>query len=150
MLICAIFLNPIFCQNWIGLFNPIWSGGGEGGQFIPLSFFCDNSKSICARKLTFLAFLTKTCPTVKAKSCTYCLSHQAYCLNAFFNFTRINLYLDLLPVIGFQHFITFWKVFNKNKQIAQFLPKKNSHIFAQTSLKVICTFLVFPEYTFRF
>ena len=41
-----------------------------------------------------------------------------------FTYTRQNLYLDLLIlVIGFQHFITLWKAFNKSNQIKQFLQR---------------------------
>ena len=43
---------------------------------------------------------------------TYCLSPQAYCLNAF---TRLNLNLDLLPVIGFQNDLALGKAYNKKK-----------------------------------
>ena len=50
----------------------------------------------------------------------------------YFTCTRLNLYLDLLPVIGFQHFIALWKAYNKGKQIAQFLLRNCAQIFAQT------------------
>ena len=56
----------------------------------------------------------------------------------YFTFTRLNQYLDLLPVIGYEHIIALWKAYNKSKQIAQF--KKNCTDFAQTLLKVIGTF----------
>ena len=39
----------------------------------------------------------------------------------YFTYTRLNPYLDLFPVIGFQHFTALWKAYNKSKQIAQFL-----------------------------
>ena len=68
----------------------------------------------------------------------------------YFTYTRLNLYLDLLPVIVFQHFRTFWKAYNKSKQIAQFLQRKFSQIFAQTPLMGICTFSVFLEYNLGF
>ena len=42
----------------------------------------------------------------------------------YFTYTRLNQDLDLLPVIGFQHFIALWKAFNKSKQIAKFLQRK--------------------------
>ena len=75
--------------------------------------------------------------------CTYCgtayvLRHTAYM--PYFNYTRLNLYLDLLSDIGFQHCIALWKAYNKRKLIVQFL-----HAF-----KGICTILVFLEYIFRF
>ena len=82
---------------------------------------------------------------------TYCLSPQAYCLNAlFYIYQTINLNSDLLPVIWFQHFIALWKTYYKRKQIAKFLQRYFAHIFAQTHLKRICTTLVFLEYTFTF
>ena len=68
----------------------------------------------------------------------------------FFTFTRLNLYLDLLSVIGFQHFLALWKAYNKSKQIAQFLQINIAQIFAQTPSEEIYTFSVFLEYTFRF
>jgi len=64
----------------------------------------------------------------------------------YFTYTRLNPYLDLLPVIGFQHFIAIWKANNKSKQIEQLLQRN----FAQTPVTGICTFLVILEYTFRF
>ena len=64
----------------------------------------------------------------------------------YFTYTGLNLYLDLLPVIGYQHFIAPWKAYDQSNQIAQFLQRK----FAQTPLKGICTISVFLEYTFRF
>ena len=63
---------------------------------------------------------------------------------SYFTYTRLNLYLDLLPVIGFLHLIALWKAYNKSNQIAQFLQRN----FAQTLLKGILTFLVFLEYMF--
>ena len=68
----------------------------------------------------------------------------------YFTYTRLNLYLDLISVIGFQHFISLWKAYNKSKPIAQFLQRNFEQIFAQMPLKGICTFSVFLEYTFRF
>ena len=41
----------------------------------------------------------------------------------YFTCTRLILYLDLLPVIGFKDFIALWKAYNKSKQIAQFLKE---------------------------
>ena len=35
-------------------------------------------------------------------------------------YTRLILYLDLLPVIRFQYFIALYKAYNKSKQIAKF------------------------------
>ena len=66
----------------------------------------------------------------------------------YFTYTRLNLYLDLLSVIGFQQFIALWKAFNKSNQIAQLLQRNFAQIFAQTPLKEISTFPVFLEYTF--
>ena len=57
--------------------------------------------------------------------------------------TRLNLYLYLLPVNGFQHLMALWKAYNNRKQIAQLLQRN----CAQTPLKGICTFSVFLEYT---
>ena len=59
----------------------------------------------------------------------------------YFTDTILSLYLYLLPVIGFQHFIALWKAFNKSKQIAQFC-KEN---FAPMPLKGICKFSVFVD-----
>ena len=41
-----------------------------------------------------------------------------------------NLYLDLLPVIGFQHFIALWKAYDKSKQIAHFLHRRFQREFS--------------------
>ena len=68
----------------------------------------------------------------------------------YFNYTRLNLYLDLLPVIGFQHFIALRKAHNKRNQIVQFLQRNFSKNFAQTPLQGFCTFSAFLEYPFRF
>ena len=64
----------------------------------------------------------------------------------YFTYTRLKLYLDLLPVIRFLHF----EAFNTRKQIAKFLLRYFAYILAQTPLKGICTFSVFLEYTFSF
>ena len=61
----------------------------------------------------------------------------------YFTYTRLNLYLYLLPVNGFQHLMALWKAYNNRKQIAQLLPRN----CAQTPLKGICSFSVFLEYT---
>jgi len=66
----------------------------------------------------------------------------------YFTYARLNLYLDLFPVIGFQHFTALWKAYNKRKQIAQFLQRNFAQIFPQMPSKGICTFSVFLEYTF--
>ena len=50
--------------------------------------------------------------------------------------TRLNLYLDQLPVFGYQHFIALWKAYNKSNQIAQFL-RNFAQIFAQTPFQGI-------------
>jgi len=55
-------------------------------------------------------------------------------------FARMNLYLVLLPVIGFQHFIALWKAYKKSKQIAQFLQKNFAYILAQTPSQGIFSF----------
>ena len=39
----------------------------------------------------------------------------------YLSYTRLNLYPDLLPVTGFQHFVALWKAVNNSNQIAQFL-----------------------------
>ena len=49
-------------------FNPILTGGGDWP--LPLSFFCDNSKSFWAKKLKFSGF-SNTCPSLKAKSWSF-------------------------------------------------------------------------------
>ena len=51
---------------------------------------------------------------------------------------------------SFNLFIALWKAYNKSKQIAQFLQRKFSQIFAQTPLMGICTFSVFLEYNLGF
>ena len=38
---------------------------------------------------------------------------------SYFTYTRLNLNLDLLPVIGFQHFIALGKAYNKSIQLLQ-------------------------------
>ena len=48
----------------------------------------------------------------------------------YFTYTKLNLYLDLLLVIGFQHFIALWKAYNNSNQIAQFC-KEFLHRFLQ-------------------
>ena len=73
----------------------------------------------------------------------HCLFYLPY-----FTYNRINLYLDLLLVIEFQHFIALWKAYNKSKQIAQFLQRNFAQIFSQTPEKGIFTFSVLLEYIF--
>ena len=63
---------------------------------------------------------------------------NAYFLNALF-YLNLNLYLHLLPDIGFQYFTAVWKACSKSKQIA----KKFAQIFAQTSLMGIFRFSAF-------
>ena len=62
----------------------------------------------------------------------------------YLTYTRLTLYLDLLPVIEFQYFLALRKAYNKIKQIAQFLQRNFAQIFTQTLLKV-GTFSVFLE-----
>jgi len=38
----------------------------------------------------------------------------------YFTYTRLKICLDLLPVIGFQHFTALWKAYNKSKHITPF------------------------------
>ena len=52
----------------------------------------------------------------------------------YLNYTRLNLYLVLLSVIGFQHFLALWKAYNKINQIKQFLQRNFAQIIAQTPL----------------
>ena len=87
-----------------------------GGQVDPPVVFFNNWKGILSRQLKFSG-----------------------CLNPYFAYTRLNLYFNLLSVIGFQHCIALWKAYIKSKQIAQ----RFAQIFAQTSLKRICTFQFF-------
>ena len=47
--------------------------------------------------------------------------------------SHLSSLLDLLPIIGYQHFIDLWKAHNKSKQIA----KKFAQIFSQMPLRVI-------------
>jgi len=55
----------------------------------------------------------------------------------YFTYTRLNLYLDLLQVIGFKLFVAPWEAYNKSNQIAQFLQRNFAHTSAQTPLKGI-------------
>ena len=58
----------------------------------------------------------------------------------YFTYGRLNLYFDLLSVIGFQRVIALWKAHNKSKQIAPFVQRNFTQIFAQTLSKGICKF----------
>ena len=64
----------------------------------------------------------------------------------YFTFTRLNLYLDLLSVIGFRHFKALLKVLNKRMQIAQFLRIYFEQFFAQLTFSVFLEFWSFWKY----
>ena len=94
----------------------------------------------------FLTFLTITSPLLQAWSrafipIVWILRHTAWM--PYFTFTRLNPYLDPLPVIVFRLFIALWKASNKRKQIALFLQRNFAQIFAHMPLKRICIFSVF-------
>ena len=94
-------------------------GGGLSGT--PLAFFRDNSKSIGLELFKLFDFSNEHMHLTlgsKRGFSKYCPAPQAYCLNALFYLTRLNLYLDLFPVIGFWLFIDLWKALNNRKQIA--------------------------------
>ena len=110
--------------------------------YIDLLFFCSNTKCFEARKLQFSDISNLHMPIPKAKS--WAFKPTTWVLT--FTFTKLNLYLDLPPVIGFKHFIVLWKAYNKSNQIAQFLQRNFAHLL----LKGICPFSIFLENTFRF
>ena len=113
--------------------------------FNPHSFFAITQKIFELGKLIFLAFLINSFRSLMAKSwaafipTALVLRHTANMPN--FNYTRLNLYLDLLPVIGFQRFTALWKAYYKSRHIAQSLQWNFAHIFLQMPLKGI--FLIF-------
>ena len=53
----------------------------------------------------------------------------------YFTYTRLNLYLDLLTVVRFQHFIVLWKANNKRKQLHNFC-KEILQIFLHRCLQI--------------
>ena len=63
----------------------------------------------------------------------------------YFTFTRLNLYLDLLSVIGLQHFKALLKVLNKRMQIAHFC-EYILQFFAQLTFSVFLEFWSFCKY----
>ena len=89
----------------------------------PFRFFCDNSKSFWARKLNCLTFLTNTSPHLRLNAGLLYLLPESSGILPYFTYTRLNTYLDLLPVSGFQNCIALWKACNKSKQIAKILQK---------------------------
>ena len=83
---------------------PAWGGG-------------NNSKCIWAMKLKFSGFSNKHMPINLGWAfipTAWVLRHTA--LMPYFPCTRINLNLDLISVIWFQHFKTLWKAHDKSKQ----------------------------------
>ena len=104
-------------QKGFNLIYP-WEGGGNlTPPYIYLLFFCSNTKCFEARKLKFSDISHLHMPIPKAKS--WAFKPTTWVLT--FTFTKLNLYLDLPPVIGFKHFIVLWKAYNNSNQIAQFL-----------------------------
>ena len=117
---------------------PVPAGRGEG---VP----GDILKRIGLRLLKFFFdFLTNTFFMDQSGALTYSLNHTARIL--YFTFTRLNLYLDLLSVMGFRLFIAQWKALNKRKQIAQLLRRIFLQIFAKMPLKRCWTFAVLLQY----
>ena len=88
-------------------------------------------------KLWILISLSYPCTSFKAKSwdfipTAWVLRHIAWM--PYLTFTRLNLYLDLPPVIGFRLLTTLWKANNKRKPIAQLLRRNFENIFAYLNL----------------
>jgi len=85
-------------------------------QLAPLTFL-EIVKSNVWGCSNFLTFLTLTnAPHFRLFIPTaWVLRHTGWM--PYFIFTRLNLYLDLLMVIGFWHFIALKKAFNKRKQM---------------------------------
>ena len=120
---------------------------GGGGVIWPhpiftYCFFAVTQNVLKLGSSNFLTFLIYTCPFLRLKS--WAFKPTTWVLT--FTFTKLNLYLDLPPVIGFKHFIVLWKAYNKSNQIAQFLQRNFAHLL----LKGVCPFSVFLENTFRF
>ena len=128
-------IKQLNCVKQKAFFKP-YLAWGVGGN---------NSKCIWAKKLKFSGFSNKHIPINSGWAfipTAWVLRHTA--LMPYFPYTRINLNLDLISVIGFQNFKTLWKAHDKSKQIALFLERN----FAQ---KGNCTFSVFLKlHIFRF
>ena len=108
----------------------------------------DNSKSKGLRLFKFFDF-SNTCSSLLAQSGTFIPTAWVLRQTAwmpYFTFTRLNLYLDLLSVIGFRHFKALLKVLNKRMQIAQFLRIYFAQIFAQLTFSVFLEFWSFCKY----
>ena len=119
------FVLNIYSQN---SFNPIPArGGGVLG---------DNSKSIGLRLFKFSDFTNYHMPLNSGSlsgaflPTVWVFRHTAS--KHYFSVTRLNLYLDPLPVIGFRLLIALWKALNKRKQIAEFCEEI---FFAQICIK---------------
>ena len=97
----------------------------RGGGHVDLTFrfFAKTQKVFELGNSNFLVFLTNTFPSLIG-TYTYCPGPQAYYLNVLCTYTELNLYLNLLPVIGFQHFVALWKAYNNSKQNAQFVHRR--------------------------
>ena len=102
---------------------------GEG-NWVPLVFLEKNLKVLvwgCRIFLTLQAYTLSSkrgfIPTALVKS------HAAWM--PYITFPRFNLYLDILQIIGFQHFIAHWKALSKRKQFSQFLRLHFAKTFAQ-------------------
>ena len=97
----------------------LYSGGGRGS----LPFFGNNSKSIGLRLFKFVVFLTYTFRQLSAQSGAFIHNASGICLNAIFYLYLLNLYLDILPVIGFYFYFVVLRAWNIRKKIAQFLHR---------------------------
>jgi len=109
----------------------------EEGNWVPLFFLEKNLKVLVWGFRFFLTSLAYTHAfhfKLEAGLYTYCLSQEDYCMNALY---YLNLYLDILQIIGFQHFIAHWKALNKRKQISQFLQRNFAKTFAQMPLMLL-------------
>ena len=115
------------CKFWENVFCKLKESCGcfKSQVRMRLNFIPDVLWSIGSEAIQIFYFSNwQISLTLKRGFYTYCLSPQATAWITYFAFTRLNLYLDLLQVIGFRHFIALWKALNKRKQIAQFLRSK--------------------------
>ena len=126
------FVLNIYSQN---SFNPIPARGGGSLEITQkvLVWGCSN----------FRTLLTITCHSIQAQSGAFIPTVWVFRHTAskhYFSVTRLNLYLDPLPVIGFRLLIALWKALNKRKQIAEFCEE---FFFAQ-----ICSKREFAHFQF--
>jgi len=133
------FKTKYFMRNIIKktlfVFDHIHAGGG-GGQFPPPLLY---SKSIGLRLLKFFFTSLTHAPPFRPKRGFYIyFMHTAWM--PYFTITRLNLYFDQLPVIGFRLVIALWKALTKRKQIAQFSLNTTREVRQQIWVRSVQTF----------